>query len=594
MMRKVRYRLLCGSLLQYNQQRRGVNNMGEEKKRLPVGLENFEQIIKDNYYYVDKTGLISELIRNGGMVNLFTRPRRFGKTLNMSMLEYFFSIEGDKSIFDGLEILKDQKLCDEYMGKYPVISVSLKGINAAAYEGAFDFAVQIMQRAAEAFQFLCDSECLSEHDKEAYKKLLDSNMSEAVFCSGLRRLSELLAKHYGTKVILLIDEYDVPLAKAFANGYYDQMVFLIRNLLEQALKTNSSLKLAVLTGCMRISKESIFTGLNNFTTFTIADVDFDEYFGFTDQEVRDLLTYYECADKYESIKEWYDGYRFGNVDVYCPWDVVSYLRSLRTNREAIPQNYWINTSSNAEVKEFIRQSKNLTTKREIERLMAGESITKTIHPELTYKEMYESIENIWSVLFATGYLTQSGQVDARKFKLRIPNLEIRDIFKTQIMEYFKESVAKDGDMLGRFCKALKNGEEKKVEDIFESYLKKTISIRDTFVRKEMKENFYHGILLGILGIKEEWGVFSNQETGEGYSDILIETENSETAILIEVKYAGDGNLDVACERALKQVEERKYDEELRENGVDKILKYGIACYMKRCKVKLAEESYIET
>ena len=549
--------------------------MGEEKKRLPVGLENFEQIIKDNYYYVDKTGLISELIRNGGMVNLFTRPRRFGKTLNMSMLEYFFSIEGDKSIFDGLEILKDQKLCDEYMGKYPVISVSLKGINAAAYEGAFDFAVQIMQRAAEAFQFLCDSECLSEHDKEAYKKLLDSNMSEAVFCSGLRRLSELLAKHYGTKVILLIDEYDVPLAKAFANGYYDQMVFLIRNLLEQALKTNSSLKLAVLTGCMRISKESIFTGLNNFTTFTIADVDFDEYFGFTDQEVRDLLTYYECADKYESIKEWYDGYRFGNVDVYCPWDVVSYLRSLRTNREAIPQNYWINTSSNAEVKEFIRQSKNLTTKREIERLMAGESITKTIHPELTYKEMYESIENIWSVLFATGYLTQSGQVDARKFKLRIPNLEIRDIFKTQIMEYFKESVAKDGDMLGRFCKALKNGEEKKVEDIFESYLKKTISIRDTFVRKEMKENFYHGILLGILGIKEEWGVFSNQETGEGYSDILIETENSETAILIEVKYAGDGNLDVACERALKQVEERKDDEELRENGVDKILKYGI-------------------
>lgn len=568
--------------------------MGEEKKRLPVGLENFEQIIKDNYYYVDKTGLISELIRNGGMVNLFTRPRRFGKTLNMSMLEYFFSIEGDKRIFDGLEILKDPKLCDEYMGKYPVISVSLKGINAAAYEGAFDFAVQIMQRAAEAFQFLCDSECLSEHDKEAYKKLLDSNMSEAVFCSGLRRLSELLAKHYGTKVILLIDEYDVPLAKAFANGYYDQMVFLIRNLLEQALKTNSSLKLAVLTGCMRISKESIFTGLNNFTTFTIADVDFDEYFGFTDQEVRDLLTYYECADKYESIKEWYDGYRFGNVDVYCPWDVVSYLRSLRTNREAIPQNYWINTSSNAEVKEFIRQSKNLTTKREIERLMAGESITKTIHPELTYKEMYESIENIWSVLFATGYLTQSGQVDARKFKLRIPNLEIRDIFKTQIMEYFKESVAKDGDMLGRFCKALKNGEEKKVEDIFESYLKKTISIRDTFVRKEMKENFYHGILLGILGIKEEWGVFSNQETGEGYSDILIETENSETAILIEVKYAGDGDLDVACERALKQVEERKYDEELRENGVDKILKYGIACYMKRCKVKLAEESYIET
>ena len=467
--------------------------MGEAKKRLPVGLENFEQIIKDNYYYVDKTGLISELIRNGGMVNLFTRPRRFGKTLNMSMLEHFFSIEGDKSIFDGLKISKDTELSEEYMGKYPVISVSLKGINAAAYEGAFDFAVQIMKTTAGSMQFLLDSKVLSDYDKSDYKALLDSSMSEAVFCGGLRRLSELLEKHYGTKVILLIDEYDVPFAKAFANGYYDQMVFLIRNLLEQALKTNSSLKLAVLTGCMRISKESIFTGLNNFTTFTIADVDFDEYFGFTDQEVRDLLTYYECTDKYGSIKEWYDGYRFGNVDVYCPWDVVSHLRSLRTNREAIPQNYWINTSSNAEVKEFIGQSKNLTTKREIERLMAGESITKTIHPELTYKEMYESIENIWSVLFATGYLTQSGQVDVRTFKLRIPNLEIRDIFKTQIMEYFKESVAKDGDRLGRFCEALKNGEEKKVEDIFESYLKKTISIRDTFVRKEMKENFYHGI-----------------------------------------------------------------------------------------------------
>lgn len=562
--------------------------MCREKRKLPIGIENFEQIIKDDFYYVDKTGLISELLRNWGMVNLFTRPRRFGKTLNMSMLEHFFSIEGDKDIFDGLEISKDTKLCEEYMGKHPVISVSLKGINAATYEGAFDFAVQMIKDVAGSMQFLLDSEVLSDYDKADYKTLLDSSMNEAVFCGGLRRLSELLEKHYGKKVILMIDEYDVPLAKAFANGYYDQMVFLIRNLLEQALKTNSSLKLAVLTGCMRISKESIFTGLNNFTIFTIADVDFDEYFGFTDQEVRDLLTYYECTDKYESIKEWYDGYRFGNVDVYCPWDVVSYLRSLRTNKEAIPQNYWINTSSNAEVREFIRQSKNLTTKREIERLMAGESITKTIYPELTYKEMYESIENIWSVLFATGYLTQSGQVDARKFKLRIPNLEIRDIFKTQIMEYFKESVEKDGDTLGRFCDALKNGEEKKVEAIFESYLKKTISIRDTFVRKAMKENFYHGILLGILGVKEEWGVFSNQETGEGYSDILIETENSEMAILIEVKYANDGNLEQACERALKQVKERKYDEELLENGVDKILKYGIACHLKRCKVKVEE------
>ena len=432
------------------------------------------------------------------------------------------------------------------------------------------------------------SEKLDNHEKEDYRALLDKEMDEATLFLSLKTLSELLEKHYGEKVIVLIDEYDVPLAKAFENGYYDQMVFLIRNLLEQVLKTNNSLKFAVMTGCMRISKESIFTGLNNFTTFTITDVDFDKYFGFTDREVRELLKYYACTDKYESIKEWYDGYRFGNVEVYCPWDVVSYLRSLRNDKDAIPQNYWVNTSSNAEVKEFLRHSKNMTTKREIERLMEGETITKTIRPELTYKEMYQSVENIWSVLFTTGYLTQAGRVDARMYKLRIPNLEIRDIFETQIMEYFRESVRKDGDTLKKFCEALENGEEKRVEGIFESYLKKTISIRDTFVRKPMKENFHHGILLGILGVKEEWGVFSNRETGEGYSDILIETENGEMAILIEVKYANDGDLDLACKKALKQVEERKYDEELRENGAEKILKYGIACYMKRCRVKLSD------
>ena len=562
--------------------------MFEEKKRLPVGVENFEQMIKENYYYVDKTRLISELLRNGGMVNLFTRPRCFGKTLNMSMLEHFFSIEGEENLFEGLEIAKDTKLCEAYRGKYPVIFLSLKGINAGSYDTAFRLTMETVKGAAKKAKFLEMSEKLDNHEKEDYRALLDKEMDEATLFLSLKTLSELLEKHYGEKVIVLIDEYDVPLAKAFENGYYDQMVFLIRNLLEQVLKTNNSLKFAVMTGCMRISKESIFTGLNNFTTFTITDVDFDEYFGFTDREVRKLLKYYACTDKYESIKEWYDGYRFGNVEVYCPWDVVSYLRSLRNDKDAIPQNYWVDTSSNAEVKEFLRHSKNMTTKREIERLMEGETITKTIRPELTYKEMYQSVENIWSVLFTTGYLTQAGRVDARMYKLRIPNLEIRDIFETQIMEYFRESVRKDGDTLKKFCEALENGEEKRVEGIFESYLKKTISIRDTFVRKPMKENFYHGILLGILGVKEEWGVFSNRETGEGYSDILIETENGEMAILIEVKYANDGDLDLACKKALKQVEERKYDEELRENGAEKILKYGIACYMKRCRVKLSD------
>ena len=562
--------------------------MSEKKKRLPVGVENFEQIIKDNFYYVDKTGLISELLLSGGMVNLFTRPRRFGKTLNMSMLEHFFSLEGDHSIFDGLEITKDTKLCEEYMGKYPVIFVSLKGINAAAYKDAFEFAVQIIKRVAGNFQFLLESESLSDYDKLEYRELLDSGMSEAVFCGGLKTLSALLEKHCGEKVILLIDEYDVPLSKAFENGYYDQMVFLIRNLLEQALKTNNSLKFAVMTGCMRISKESIFTGLNNFTTFTITDVDFDEYFGFTDQEVRDLSAYYECTDKYQNIKEWYDGYRFGNVDVYCPWDVVSYLRSLRANKEAVPQNYWVNTSGNAEVKEFIRQSKNATTKHEIERLMAGEIITKTIRPELIYKDMYSSIENIWSVLFTAGYLTHAGQVDAGSYKLRIPNAEIHNIFVMQIKEYFDESILKDGGILSKFCDALLDGNMKYVEEIFDSYLKKTIRIRDTFVKKALKENFYHGILVGILGVKEGWQVSSNKETGEGYGDILIETEDGKTGIIIEMKYADDGNLSGACETALRQIEEKQYDEIFRENGVNRILKYGIACYKKRCRVMLAE------
>ena len=562
--------------------------MGEEKKRLPVGLENFEQIINGNYYYVDKTGLISELISNGGMVNLFTRPRRFGKTLNMSMLEHFFSIEGDKSIFEGLKISKDTELSEEYMGRYPVIFVSLKGINAGSYDTAFRLTVETIKGAAKKAKVLKTSDKLDDDEKEDYRALLDKDMDEATLFLSLKTLSELLEKHYDSKVILLIDEYDVPLAKAFENGYYDQMVFLIRNLLEQVLKTNNSLKFAVMTGCMRISKESIFTGLNNLKVLSITDERYDEYFGFTDTEVKEMLKYYEIEDHYEEIKSWYDGYCFGSTEVYCPWDVLNYCDKVKDHADSFPENYWINTSSNDAVKKFIQMSDNITTKREIENLLAGEEITKEIHQELIYPEMYQSLENVWSLLFMTGYLTQRGRVDAKRYKLVIPNLEIRDIFKTQIMEYFKESVAKDGDMLGRFCEALKNGEEKKVEDIFESYLKKTISIRDTFVKKASKENFYHGILLGILGVKEEWYVSSNQESGEGYSDILVETENSETVILIEVKYANDGNLDQACERALQQIEEKKYDEELRENGVDKILKYGIACYMKRCKVKLAD------
>lgn len=558
--------------------------MCREKRKLPIGIENFEQIIKDDFYYVDKTGLISELLRNWGMVNLFTRPRRFGKSLNMSMLEHFFSVEGDKSIFDGLKISKDKKLCEEYMGKHPVISISLKGINAASYEAAFELTVKTIKGAVQKAGFLKMSDKLGEDEKKEYRAILDENMSEATLFWSLKNLSELLEKHYETKVILLIDEYDVPLAKAFENGYYDKMVFLIRNLLEQTLKTNNSLKFAVMTGCMRISKESIFTGLNNLKVLSITDERFDEYFGFTDEDVKEMLRYYDREDHYEEMRNWYDGYRFGSTDVYCPWDVLNHCDKIKENAAAFPENYWVHTSSNEAVKKIIQMSGNITTKREIERLLAGEEIVKEIRQELTYQEMYQSVENIWSLLFMTGYLTQRQRLDASHYKLAIPNLEVRDIFKTQIMEYFKEGVAKDGDTLKQLCDALKGGDAEKVERLFEGYLKKTISIRDTFVEKSLKENFYHGILLGILGVKEDWGVFSNRETGDGYSDIMIETEDSEMGIIIEIKYAGDGNLLNACEKALKQVEETKYEETLLENGVEKILKYGIACYMKHCKV----------
>lgn len=534
--------------------------MCREKRKLPIGIENFEQIIKDDFYYVDKTGLISELLRNWGMVNLFTRPRRFGKSLNMSMLEHFFSVEGDKSIFDGLKISKDKKLCEEYMGKHPVISISLKGINAASYEAAFELTVKTIKGAVQKAGFLKMSDKLGEDEKKEYRAILDENMSEATLFWSLKNLSELLEKHYETKVILLIDEYDVPLAKAFENGYYDKMVFLIRNLLEQTLKTNNSLKFAVMTGCMRISKESIFTGLNNLKVLSITDERFDEYFGFTDEDVKEMMRYYDREDHYEEMRNWYDGYRFGSTDVYCPWDVLNHCDKIKENAAAFPENYWVHTSSNEAVKKIIQMSGNITTKREIERLLAGEEIVKEIRQELTYQEMYQSVENIWSLLFMTGYLTQRQRLDASHYKLAIPNLEVRDIFKTQIMEYFKEGVAKDGDTLKQLCDALKGGDAEKVERLFEGYLKKTISIRDTFVEKSLKENFYHGILLGILGVKEDWGVFSNRETGDGYSDIMIETEDSEMGIIIEIKYAGDGNLLNACEKALKQVEETKYEE----------------------------------
>lgn len=559
--------------------------MSDSRKKLPIGVENFEELRHEDFYYVDKTYMIRDILRNLSKVTLFTRPRRFGKSLNMSMLENFFSVEGDKSIFQGLDISGEVELCEKYMGKYPVISFSLKNLDAANdYKEARELLAVLIQGVAGKVQYLLESERLTDADKKLYSCFLYNEMNDGELLSSLRILSELLEKHHGQKVIVLIDEYDVPLAKAFEKGYYDQMVNMVRGVLGQILKTNNSLKFAVLTGCMRISKESIFTGLNNFTVLSCSDVEFDEYFGFTDEEVRKLLEDYGLSDHYLTIKEWYDGYRFGNMEVYCPWDVLCYCRKLLSDPDLKPQNFWINTSSNDVVKKFIQRAGNQTTKREIERLVAGEEIVKELHPELTYQEMYTTTENLWSVLFTTGYLTQRGKADGNVFRLVIPNMEIRDIFTTQIMEYFRENIKEDGETLRLFCDALEAGNVEKVEKYFSAYLRKTISIRDTFVKRKLKENFYHGMLLGILGLKESWTISSNREVGEGYGDIIVETEDSETGIIIEVKYAHDGNLESACQEAIAQIRNTRYDDELKENGTRKILRYGIACYLKRCKV----------
>lgn len=560
-----------------------------EKKKLPVGIENFEEIITEDFYYVDKTEMIKDLLNKWSKVNLFTRPRRFGKSLNMSMLKAFFEIGCDEGLFAGLKIAEETMLCENYMGRFPVVSISLKGIEEKDYQTARNLIVKVINEEARRLQFLLESSRLTSKDKELFSGLLEKEMDNETLVFSLRELSELLHKHYGEKVIILIDEYDVPLAKANEHGYYDQMTMLIRNLFEQTLKTNDSLYFAVLTGCLRVAKESIFTGLNNPKVLSITTVRFDEYFGFTDSEVKDILCYYHLEEKYEQIKSWYDGYHFGNVDVYCPWDVISYCDELTDDRDAEPKDYWSNTSSNDVVKHFIeRMDKNETTE-EMEELMSGATVSKEIHEELTYQGLYDSVENIWSVLFMTGYLTYRGKPKGKIYHLTIPNMEIRNIFKEQIMRLFLRGVEKDGEQLNAFCDSLQKGNAADVERLFTEYLSRTISIRDTFVRKKYKENFYHGILLGILGYKKGWYVKSNEESGDGYSDILIKIQSLGIGILIEIKYADKGELDKACNFALKQITQKGYAEKLTEEDCHIIFRYGIACYNKRCRVVVETE-----
>ena len=562
-------------------------------KKLPIGIDGFEKIRKNNFYYVDKTMLVVELLQNWGEVNLFIRPRRFGKTLNMSMLKCFFEVGCDKTLFDGLNISREKELCEQYMGQFPVISISLKSIDGLNYRQAYGALCSVIGMEAMRFYFLTESEKLSVEEKAMYTQLIKVGneqggmfaMTDTIMLTSLKVLSQLLSRHYGRKVILLIDEYDVPLDKAFQRGYYEEMVSLIRNLFGNALKTNDALQFAVLTGCLRISKESIFTGLNNLNVMTVSDPYFCDSFGFTDDEVRELLRFYGLEEFYNTMRDWYDGYQFGTASIYCPWDVIKYVQILLRDREAEPENYWANTSGNDLVRRFIEKA-NKNTKAEIEQLVNGGTIIKNIKKELTYREIDDSIENVWSVLFATGYLTQRGRSSGKQLRLTIPNKEIRELFIDLVKDWFKETSRADLSKIEKFCKAFPDGDAVLIEEMLRDYLWDSISVRDTAVRRNQKENFYHGMLLGLLQSQGNWLIQSNAELGEGYSDISICTSNR-TGIVIELKYADDGNLEKGCREVLKQIEERKYAIGLQRKGMKNIIKYGIAFCEKECMVVMA-------
>lgn len=568
--------------------------MGKTVK-LPIGIEYFEEIRTEGFYYVDKTGLIKELLDNRGKVNLFTRPRRFGKSLNMSMLRYFFEYGCDSSLFYGLEISREKSYCDAHMGKYPVVSITLKDVCDLNFNGAKNMLRSILGSEAMRFQFLLESDKLSAEEREQYHQMIRIDttdrrqfaMPDETMTRSLRILCELLYKHYGQKPILLIDEYDVPLDKAQHYGYYEEMVSLIRSLFAQVLKGNESLQFAVLTGCLRIAKESIFTGLNNLCVFSISNVRFDEYFGFSDAEVKAMLDYYGVGDKFDTVKAWYDGYRFGDSDVYCPWDVINYCADLLSDPNAFPMAFWINTSGNDIIRSFIHQA-TPQTRQEIEQLVNGESVVHSIRQELTYRELYDSIDNLWSVLFTTGYLTQREKIDATTYRLAIPNLEVRQIFSEQVREWFQEEVRRDTPTLDAFCAAFMCGDAQGIERQLGAYLRRTISIRDTGGRRGQKENFYHGVLLGLLRHREDWLLYSNMESGEGYSDILVEDPEAGIGIVIELKYREDGKLEEGCREALEQIDSLRYKDRLEEDGIETIIKYGIAFCKKRCRVQAGD------
>ena len=552
-------------------------------------MENkVEKIRRNGFYYVDKTSLIEQLFSNWGEVNLFTRPRRFGKTLNMSMLKYFFEIGTDRSLFDGLHISSNEKICSEHMGKYPVIFLSLKNAEGLNFDTAKYQMVELIAREAERFPFLAKDTNLSDRDREKYRVLTafadgHYQMSDDVLYGSLQTFSELLYKHFNQKTVILIDEYDVPLDKAFQHGYYREMVALIRAMFGRALKTNEALAFAVLTGCLRVSKESIFTGLNNFKILSITDSRFDEQFGFTDKEVQKLLADYHLEARFSETKEWYDGYRFGNVDVYCPWDVINHIDRIKDDPNARPEAYWINTSGNDLVKRFVDKA-NRTTRNEIEQLIVGNAIEKTLRLDLTYDEIDNSIENLWSVLFTTGYLTQTGMTEDGAYRLVIPNREICEVFKLQIQEWFKKSIFSNTEQLTAFWKAFEEGNTDGVEMYLNRIMSNSISVFDIKTGEGKKEISYHNLLVGILTGNADWLVKSNVEAGEGFADIIVETEDPNAGIIVELKYTKNyDEMEQACRAALDQINDRRYQEYLLNDNRKDIRLYGIAFCKKRCK-----------
>lgn len=557
--------------------------MSLKRKMLPIGVENFEKLRRNDMYYVDKTEMISDLITNHGDANLFTRPRRFGKTLTMDMLKTFFEIGQNASLFDGLTISSHSDICKKYQNKYPVVFISLKGATGSTYEKADSMIKQLVAEEYQRHSYLADSDILDSIEKDQFNRIRSISLNEGDLENSLRTLTRLLCKHHNQKVILLIDEYDVPLDKSFLNGYYDDMVSFIRIFLGEALKTNDNTEFAVVTGCLRISKESIFTGVNNFKVFSINDTRFSDYFGFTNDEVKEMLSYYGIIDKYETTKAWYDGYLFGKTEIYCPWNVLNHCDTVVNTDDTEPQAYWINSSGNDIIRKFIEMA-NSTTKSELELLIAGNTVVKIIKQELTYADLYSSIENMWSILYMTGYLTKRSIPERKQFELAIPNLEIREIFEEQIYEWFKDFSRKDSSTLNAFCQTFADGNAEEAQKQFTAFLRKTISIRDTYVKAAKKENFYHGILLGLLSYRDDWIVKSNVESGDGYSDIVIKIPDDEIGMIIEVKYGEDADMEKGCADALAQIERMNYSEILEDDEVQTIYKYGIACYKKRCKI----------